>query len=224
MKNAKFLALPVVLMLGLTAVGVSYAHWSESLMVEATIETDELDWEFEPGSVSVRDPCDTESLDPIMTEEGILTSTKNYACGEVILLDGPDSEPEGCPETDLSLLDITLYNAYPGYYNHFDFYVHNNGTTPLIQDVVIIRVDDQIVYELDAGSSGVFRPLDLDGDGCADIMLRWGNNIGGQLDPCQSWNISFGLYVLQEAPECAELNFQVEMHAVNWNEYEQATA
>ncbi|MEM2588087.1 MAG: hypothetical protein QXV23_07305 [Candidatus Bathyarchaeia archaeon] len=170
------------------------------------MDTSELDWEFESGSFTSKDvgndwTCDSSCNPPSISN--IRQGTKDIASttGEFV-----DSDGDG----DLDTLKVTVSNAYPCYYNHIDFWVHNNGEVPLIISKVII---DGHVYT----ASPVILCLDLNGDGNLDIIIRYGNSFGTQLEYCDSANISFDFHILQNAPEGQSLSFTIQIVAENWS-------
>ncbi len=199
----------------------AFAMWSESLTLNATVETGELDWEFVPGTLIYLDACGLEpghgffkgndwnaSYYPM---PGAVQLDKDVGCTEVWFL---DTDGDG----DFDKMEVVLHNVYPWYYTHIAFKVHNDGTIPLkIWKVVI---DGLEYYKLNEQELEQGVELDLNSDGFPDVTVWWGDNFGVQLHPCRSADISFDITVLQPAPEGEELKFTVGLVAVQWNEYE----
>ncbi len=204
-------------------VGVS-AMWAETLRINVTVETGELDWEFVSPPMWI-DACglppgygQTGGYDwnaSSFPDPGAIQLDKDVGCTEVVLI---DTDSDGDKDT----MNVTLHNVYPWYYTHIAFAVHNDGTIPLkIWRIVVISQEGmQYFYEINAEEvedEGLY--MDLDGDGFDDVVMWWGDNFGVQLHPCQSADISLTIVVLQEAPENEDLTFQIQLQAVQWNEY-----
>ncbi|MEM2020670.1 MAG: hypothetical protein QXP80_00385 [Zestosphaera sp.] len=202
----------------------AFAMWSESLMLNATVETGELDWEFVPGSLIYLDACGLEPGYGVFKGNdwnasyyptpGAVQLDKDVGCTEGSFF---DTDGDG----DLDKMEVTLNNVYPWYYTHIAFKVHNDGTIPLKIWKVII--DSREYYELNEQELKQGVELDLNGDGLPDVTVWWGDNFGVQLHPCWSADISFDVTVLQPAPEDVDLKFYVSFVAVQWNEYEVPT-
>ena len=203
----------VVLMVALAGIGVGYAHWSQTLTIEGTVKTGELDWEF--SSFLILDPWEGPGPPPdYHCNDGFTGSPyldpdgKNVGWATGVLVDSDG-------DTDNDTLELTLHNVYPCYFNSISVYVHNNGSIPLIIERVIISS----AYETHTLTAIGYVALDLDGDGLDDIEIQWGNNFGLQLEPCQTPDpeISFWIHVLQAAPQGETLSFTMEIVALQWN-------
>ena len=210
MKKIGLLCLALVLALG--TLGVGFALWSETLYIDGTVYTGELDWEFECGTVTVSDPCTPPTADKNCDNDfqnvRPAPGDKNVGCTDVVCV---DSDGDG----DVDTLQVTLNNVYPCYYVHIGYFIHNNGSIPLKFERCIIS---------GGGSSYAFTSLpclvdlDLDGDGDLDLNLRFGDNFGVQLHPCDSMDQSFDLHVKQGSEQGTTYTFTIELEAVQWNE------
>jgi uncharacterized protein YegL len=135
MKQVKFGAIFMVSIMGLAAVGVSYAHWEETLLIEGIMYTDDIDPAF--YFAMSNDPCiDGFMADPWecgLWDEGSETiqgwhgarKDKNVGCTDVEILPDPDTG-----EAD-HVLSITINDAYPCYYTHPYFEIVNYGSVPV---------------------------------------------------------------------------------------------
>ena len=196
MRKIGLLCLAVVLALG--AMGVGFATWSQTLTIVEEVNTGEFCMEFGPQTPTVKDDDAPPPLfptdDPDENATRDFTSVyfpvpgKNVAWGEAWYTAEPN--PKG--------LVIKLWDVYPWYYNHVDFWVHNCGTIPA-------HLNGILIYDAPGGTllneitfDGQIVTFDLDGNGIDDFQLIWGNHIGEQFDPCIQLNISFGLVVLQD--------------------------
>ena len=194
------IALTVILALVLSS--FVYAAWRETITVEGTVNTGELDWGF-TNNISWKD----HGLD--WTTENFEEFTQLDKNVGSVDIEVQDNDNDG----DYEILKITIDNAYPGYAEHISFGALNTGTVPLIFEKVII--DDQEFTD-----APFIIELDLSGDGLADIKLYFGNHLGSQLDPDDPpLDISIGILVLQECPEGATLEFTIQMVAVQYNMY-----
>ncbi|MEM3404497.1 MAG: hypothetical protein QXJ17_08185 [Nitrososphaeria archaeon] len=202
MINKKMMAMPILLVMVLSIVGISYGLWSETLFLNGTVGTGELDIEIKgpfkpldgPSTLDWNGNC---TWDTWQTDKDV---------GGPTVMTPYDSDGDG----DYDKLNITLVNVYPYYLEDPSFWVHNDGTIPFIIEMVKINGVPVKIGET------VF--LDLTGDGKDDIKIMWGNSIGWQGHPCQSHEISFLILVLQDAPENACLSFIVEIVAYQYNE------
>lgn len=207
--NKKLTVIFATMLIALSLTGFAYALWSKWLYIDGYIWTEELDWEFEDGSVTGKDvgndwTCDS-TMTPPLKIENITQLTKNVGNTTWLLI---DSDLDG----DLDTLNITVNNAYPCYYNHIDFWVHNNGDVPLKIWKVII--DGHTYY-----TGMPILLLDLDGDLDYDIIIRWGDCFGDQLEYCESRDISFDFHILQPADEGDIYSFTIQFVAIQWNDY-----
>ena len=194
-----------IALIALAIVGFSYAHWSETLLLNATVKTGKMCAEFVP---------------PITTTD----HGNDWSCGEGFTNPLPhminkdvgnssgyslDTDKDGCNDT----LVIELNKVYPCYYEHISFWIHNCGTIPWRIWRVIFNPGNVIIYK--AG----YLKLDLNADGKADIEIYWGDWFGLQRDPCEKADLSFELHILQPIPKDTTLTFTVAIEMVNWNEF-----
>ena len=207
MRNTKLLAWPMVLMLGLLSTGVAYAHWSQTIYIEGSVASGDLDWEF--VGVTYLDP-----------DYGI----PDYHCndgftGFPIFWMGDKDVGYAYAEIDpidSQIVRVYLYNVYPSYFNEISVYAHVTGSTPLIFAMVVI--DEEEILATPAPVVG----LDLDGDTLDDIEILWGNSLGEQRENCEIFDeMSFWIHILQDAPQGETLSFTISLVGVQWNEYEE---
>ena len=209
MQNKKLMAVPMLLVLALVITGFAYAHWSETLYIDGTVDTGELDWGFVAWSCidggvdyHCRDgfagPPPLFWLDPKGKNVGSCT------------LNPVDTDGDG----DVDKLELTLTNVYPSYFCSISVYAKNTGTIPLIIDTVTI--DGHVLRKTPTPTVG----LDLTADGLDDVEIWWGNGFCAQLHPGdRSPEMSFWIHILQDAPEGATITFSIEIMAIQWNMY-----
>ena len=195
----------MVLMLGLLSTGVAYAHWSQTLNIEGSIASGDLDWEFTDASAEDDHPLENdyncrdnfEGPPPLKWQV-----TKNVGRTTAVI-------------TDPHTVTLTLTNVYPSYWTSVSVYAHCTGSTPLIIAAVVI---DGV--EIREGDPKI--RLDLTGDDNYDIEIWWKESgvFGQQLEYCEySDEMSFWVHVLQDAPQGQTLNFTVGIVAVQYDEY-----
>lgn len=130
----KLSVLALALVLALGGLGIGYASWTDMVVVEETVTTGTVCVEFQQLPLTISDddapppvsPTTTPDMtcDPLtMANVRYVNPPKNVAWGEAVWVDE-------------DTLQVTLHDAYPCYYNHVDFWVHNCGTIPIIMDSV----------------------------------------------------------------------------------------
>ena len=233
MRKIGLLSLALVLALG--SIGVGYAAWTQTLYIEGTVETGSVC--IDVGTFGILDPYEPEKFGgdypPIPADRADWTCLdgfvrnwdlpggpriwqldKNVAWGDVV--------PVPCEETGLwKTLRVTLYNAYPSYFNEMRFYPENCGTLPWRIDHVIIRWDQGgEEQEFLILSEGTTVKMDYTGDGDYELEIQWKDSFGAQIHPGgDPPEISFWIHVLQPAPQKSTLEFTAELVVVQWNKY-----
>jgi len=101
MKKTKFIALALIVAMALT--GAGYAYWTETLKVEATVKTGQLDFQFRDASIP-----EGEMIRDIKVES---ITTDNNGNNQ-----------------DNTQLNLSLADVYPGAYATIRFKVFNNST------------------------------------------------------------------------------------------------
>lgn len=127
----KVIAIPILL---LAAVGFALAMWSETLLVNVTVETGEVDVKFSDWSCSDNGP------DP--QAEGFNNSEGKDVASCSVQVEVEDEEG------DAIKLMVTLSNAYPGYTVDISLVVDNIGTIPVKLYSSSVSFDEPIYYEL----------------------------------------------------------------------------
>ncbi|MEM3696539.1 MAG: hypothetical protein QXQ94_03415 [Candidatus Bathyarchaeia archaeon] len=198
-------AIAAIALVALAIVGFTYAHWSETLWLNGTVNTGNMCAEFKPPITRTDTGLDWScgenftNPDPHQIDKDIGSSNAYFM----------DVNQDGCNDT----IVIELNHVYPCYYEHMSFWIHNCGTIPWRIWRVIFNPGNVTLY--DRG----YLNLDLNNDTKADIEIYWGNNFGDQVDPCSKVDLSFELHILQPIPQNSTLTFTVTIEMVNWNEY-----
>jgi hypothetical protein len=176
------------LIIALGALGIGYGLWSKVLVVHGTVNTGDLnaDWD----SASTNDPV--------------------AAVGEVSLDPCSALNPTGCtaPAKDVGscvvtgegtqTLDVTINNAYPSYECTIDASITNTGDIPF-----------NVVGAVVKGLEG--QPIELLGSNCTYPL-------DPQVDPGKEFPISCTLHVMQAAAQGATYTVDVQVCVAQWNE------
>ena len=237
MKKIALIVLALVLALG--AAGIGFAKWSETLHIEGTVSTGEVDVGLSQYS---NDPSPTGdklgdyyegSRDPMecghweYCAEGPCwvgeRYDKNVASIDCELVDS-DEASDG-EET----IEITVKNAYPCYYGSIAFDIDNVGTIPVkVESIILTEVskgetvyevnfplEEGTTYYVDADSGAVDMSLD-EGDDFS--LCLQGMSVGTQVDPDTPKYGAICVHVEQDAEEGAKYDFEITIVCSQWNE------
>ena len=134
MKTAKLGALFLVAIMGITAIGASYAHWEETLTIEGVMTTDDIDPYFhciESNDVDNWDPAECGIWDIQTGWQGIRRVKDVGSC--TVQMGETTNE-----------LEIAINDAYPCYYAHPKFCISNAGSCPVnVYGVKLVEVSYQ---------------------------------------------------------------------------------
>jgi predicted ribosomally synthesized peptide with SipW-like signal peptide len=247
LKKIGFIVLTMVMVLG--TLGVSYALWSDTVTVDGNVETGSVCWEFVCFSAG--------SVFPDYPDRNCFYDLNG---GYKIITGGPfpPSYPPDYPRPDAKdvahttvnipcevphpkVLEVTVENGYPYYFDHIGYAVHYCGTIPgRIQEAVIkIRGVPVATFNEDSTS---YVYLDFDepkatfiNPGLEDTEYEmefwWGNRLymGQQIHYCEEMDHSFYILIRQPAPQNAgvegsgipPLTFTIEYTVVQWDSYQE---
>ena len=131
MKKIGLLCLALVLALG--ALGVGFAAWSETLIINGTVNTGTVDAKF---TKAVSNDAGTQ-LDPDVQGTWALDGAGDLVwTGTRYDKDVASTSVSG---EGTKTLTITIDNAYPCYWGSVGFTIDNMGTIPLKVDTVVIE-------------------------------------------------------------------------------------
>ena len=205
--KAKIGAIFLVSVMAFAALGAAYAHWEETLTIEGTMETDDIDPFFDcPGT---NDPPGGQHWDPAECGEWINAYTTWDG-------DYRDKDVGSCSVyDDENYLYIDIEDAYPCYYAHPMFCIKNRGSCPVqVYGVKLVKlsyqtpemdaieyitvnkvltVGTQIGVEIYEKEAGVYKarfhdPVKNDVDDFSIMLTGEHLNPGVQLDPWQWGN------------------------------------
>ena len=124
-------AICLVLVLCLAVIGVGYGHWTETLNIDGTVETGEVDVEF------LNAVADDNEGPLGLDDVGITT------------VELSDTDGDG----DFNWMAVSLSEGYFCYVGIVSFDVHNNGTVPV--KVTVIDITEPVGGEVEVSLSGL---------------------------------------------------------------------
>jgi len=215
MKKFMLLILAVVLALG--TLGVGYAKWGDTVKLNAKVATDSVGVCFSTPFTS--DPCGSGTVDfgglgstcnPLHYSKLAPSEQKDVACTSATV------NPENCKE-----LDVTVTNGYPYYRADVDWSICNTGSVPV--KIRTVTISDDFGNSTTLVANGTVG-LDLNNDGCCDMLINFGDNFGAQIgvpgseDECA--DESFGFVLLECLPQnqLNTLHFHLTIGVEQWNE------
>jgi predicted ribosomally synthesized peptide with SipW-like signal peptide len=232
----------LALVLALGSLGIGFAHWSDSLWVEGTVETGEVlvgftrcctDDDVDMGT-DYYDDCWDDGSDPLAVGEcpEVCTNCPNIGKDVAtttcqLLNQKTDCEGEPAEHNGMAqygTLEITMDNVYPQYNPSVYFEISNCGSIPVnIVGAWIISGPPGV--DPNDPTTWIYLPkcemvqVDLGGTTTADDI---GIGFSGpaepqQIDPCNAERFDLHFCVKQDYPECTTLDFEIKIHAVQWN-------
>jgi len=221
-KASKGIAGIAALMLFIGVLGTAVAMWSDSLKIQSTIKTGDVDISF--GGSPVAD--DNEPfLPPEIGPKDVakcLALFQEIQDEEEVVRDSYPQFGSNAGNNDLEI-NITLINAYPSYkckVNNVS--VVNTGTVPvkiLVKLLLPLGASCSLGYDSRLGEP--VYDCDMDGDGDLDLNI-WGSFMttnGTQLEPGGSKTFTVELHVKQGAPENSTFSLELLLIGIQWNEF-----
>jgi len=191
--NRTLMLLVVGLVLALASLGVAYGLWSKALTVDGTVNTGDLNADWDLAS-----------------------------CGELYGWPGPFSQGEflgkdvGSVEAvidpdDAQILHFTVDNGYPSYVADCEVEYANTGTIPVnVVGTTIIPVAGLTNCTLTGVQTKTLT--------CDQLTVVLVDGIGLQLDPGDGLASSVRIHVEQLAKERTTYEFDVGVCLAQWNE------
>ena len=224
-RKASILSLMLVIIL--SVVGIVYAHWSDLVTIEGTINMGSLtlsfDWEEPPNCIEYW-MNDTQ----LVEGEYLNKSVGDCSCWFEDVIQDPHTGKLGYKK-----LVILVNNAYPQYYVHTTFKLHNIGTIPLSLVAFNItgekrnatghKIYNLLWYDPNGDHIGSLWE-DVNNNSIVDtdvdievINLEITNQLPYQIDPCHTHKCEIDLDFKQDAEECHTYFIYVEVISVQWN-------
>lgn len=196
----------LVPMIILATTGLAYAMWSETLKINVTVKTGEVDVKWSSWD------CTDKGIDPGYDKDVGKCSVTSEATDD---------------EGETIKLNVTLSNAYPCYNVTIFGEVDNVGTIPVKPYMIFYDANGDGKFNTSDGDFEISLcrdyGLDLDGDGKADIDIHLylavdGDNDGSQIDPGSSDTYGLIIHVKQDAKELQTYQFHLVFVFAQWNE------
>ncbi len=246
MKKIGILALALVMALG--ALGIGYAHWTETLNIKGTLTTGYIDVNF----MSQYDNDDSNQIDPTEAGEWDFTGDAPVWSGDRLV---PEKDVASTSSTYTAwdqqaaptnptgnFATILVANGYPSYWGSVAWDIKNHGNVPVeLWTVTLVSVETAIPpaiakdkdleigvrYYVDADTGRVNETLQA-GDDFSFILSAHGTE---QLDP-SSWNsdtwnttayLDVTVHIEQDAGQKSSYGFTIDYLFANWNEVDGVT-
>jgi len=228
--NKKIMATFAIMMFALSIAGFAYAHWTDVIYIEGTVEMGELLVGWYDTTPYLLTWTET-------TNGG--TEQKPWVCDAVITLDTPETSVHHVPpETVYKYMRITVDNAYPQWDCHIQAWLKNAGTIPAkVNPDFSISMWDQkdnepLEFRLDSyywdgigwhiegavvdnGDDNIFGTAD-DVD-IINFLMFFDVPYDWQIEPCTAWSVWIGIDFKQEAEECHTYTFLIDIESIQWN-------
>ena len=222
MKKVGLICLALVLAMG--ALGVGYAMWWDEVTIEGTVDTASLTIGFQELFLTEDDEAEGKDV-------GSITGYMDVQKG----LHYIKETGEYMPIYDKIIVSIN--NAYPCYWTHIIFTIANGGTIPAVitgLDLVDPTGELNFMWTTPPPASpawGLFWK-DLNGNGVYDppvagdpfqpgeriILVKYVDNFGVQLEPCDEVKSELDLHVEQAAEQDHVYSFVATISFVQWDE------
>jgi hypothetical protein len=208
MKRIGLICLALVFALG--ALGVGYAHWSDEVYIEGTVEMGDflVGWE------------------DILLEEDSDDDDKDV-CDMLCTLEDPETGVHHVPvQTVYHTLVVHIDNGYPQFWGLNKVTIKNAGTIPAhIVDVIVTPgngLTSVVVADVDTNGNPIDWELSGPEGAVLDLVLTKQETglslICNQLDPCLAEPVDVWVEIKQDgAEECHTYEFSVTIIAVQWN-------
>ncbi len=224
-RKTSLLSLSIVILLSL--LGAVYAHWSDVVTIEGTINMGSLTLSFD----YVEPPdCNeyhwNEAHDQLIAGEYLGKDVGNCTAYYTENITDPHTGKEGYKK-----LIIVVDNAYPQYIVGIVFKLHNIGTIPI--KIIGYNITGEkrnatghkiynLLWQDDGDGKGSIYE-DVNGNGVVDagdievINLEVTDSLPTQIDPCKKYKAEIDLEFKQEAEECHTYILIVEIIGIQWN-------
>lgn len=227
--KAKTVAVPLVLIMVLSTLGIAYAAWTDQVYIMGEANMGSLTLAFDTVEPPI---CIEFHWRPEYGEE---IRVGEYLGKEVADCDAHYEEQVYDYHTDKygwKILFIDITNAYPSLHVRTTFKLHNIGTIPLsifeyefeggkydsagnlVYDILFERIgpEEYMLYE-DVNDNGVVDP--------DDIAVIWASipflTQYPQIEPCETYKTELDFHFLQESEQCHNYRITVTVNAIQWN-------
>jgi hypothetical protein len=230
MENKKIAAIALLIAIALSAFGLVYAHWSDMVTIDGVIEMGSLTLAFD----DVEPPICAEFYENPTPPPVLMPGEwEDKEVGDVECWYEDYFQDVHSLKWGYKKLVIEVHNAYPQYYVHTTFILHNIGTVPLFIYGIELegeKIDHTgaVIYDLiwhdpDGDLVGeIWEDVDGSGDVTAGDILVINLKIQNQafplqIDPCHKEKMEVDMDFKQEAEQCHTYTISIKMLAVQWN-------
>jgi hypothetical protein len=231
MENKKIAAIMLIIAITLSALGLAYAHWSDTATIHGNIQMGTLDIAFWTGE----DPVANEYYWNGITWKLGEKEGKDVGSANATYQDYVTDVHSG--KSGWKTLVINITNAYPGYAVHTTWIPDNIGTVPLyIYNITLVgnktTSGGSFVYHLlmnttvqasgfmlgtiweDVNNNGVINPL-VDKRIIEITIID--TTFPLQLEPCHHDKGEFDLVFDEDAEMCHKYTLKFSLLAVQWD-------
>ena len=245
MKKIGFLVLAIVLAIG--SLGIGYAAWTDTLYINGTVNTGEvnIDAEYFSGTTVYKEIATGVTFEYMWVEDAsgaLMWENMTEPSGAAFFEVASAGSAPGATEDHV---DMTFTDLYP--YDRggdmpdglmADFIIHNSGTVPVMVEADIFSESEYLAWLWDNGYVTVvaYRVTIVDDPQVIDdFSLTFGDPICGpiQMEPCNyakvmlyidlpQWDDEFGDsgYTQDSFMGLTNQTFTGTIYAIQWNEYE----
>jgi len=220
MKSRGLLNVFGLLTIMLLILGVAYAHWTDTVVIEGTIHMGEL-------IVGIREVCVTETTNGVPEDQ--FTPSKPWVANTTVTLEDEETSVHHDGETVYKKMIITIENAYPQYDVHIEFKLKNAGTIPAIltdceltgkdltddEDLTLVWYPEPYYDGEKWIGAGYIE--DAAGNVIVNICITAYLREDLQLEPCTDYDVIIDIDFKQTAEECHTYTFTVTVKFVQWN-------
>jgi len=223
MQNKKIAAIALMIAITLSIFGLVYAHWSDYVQIEGTVDMGSLTLVFDPDEILGYVDNEPPYVTPPYPGKDIGWAEIFYDPASYIV--DPHTTKDG-----YDTLIFIIHDAYPQYEVHFTTVtLHNIGTIPIhIIGIDIWDPTGELNWEWEvqppiSPSYGFFWK-DFNGNGVYDsgeeiMNVLFKNFVCEQLDPCEAKKGEIDIDFKQPAEECHTYYFKIEIEGIQWNKY-----
>jgi predicted ribosomally synthesized peptide with SipW-like signal peptide len=237
MENKKVAAIMLIIAITLSAVGIVYAHWSDTATITGNIQMGTLTLAFG----TVEEPACTEyyhnpvpgGLPEWLTGEAGGKDVGSANASFADLITDVHTGKEG-----FKTLNIDIHNAYPQWAVHTSFWAHNIGTVPLyLYGISLVgekrnSTTGAVIYHLIMTTHIDPVTFGIDGEIYEDVDSSGNYTLGDilvinvvlknaqfplQIDPCHSDKCEIDIDFKQAAEQCHKYTLTFSLLAVQWN-------
>jgi hypothetical protein len=220
MRKIGLLCLTLVLALG--ALGVGYAHWTDTITIEGTVNTGSVD-------INVEYYSGTDVYKDLGTEGVVTVYWLRDACGALVWSSGQapangllvaSAKAEPGPTDDTVV--ISYNNTFPCETLVADFIVHYTGSVPAMVDAEFTSADEWLEDLWDSGAAGAYGAL-VDIDPAKGFeFIEAIEELPIQMHYCNYAKVWLWLHLPQDDTLMNKTgNFTATITATQWNLYEQ---